>query len=212
MVALRCLVASHVDLETDEAYYWLWSRHLAISYFDHPPMIAYLIRLGTALFGDTVFGVRSMAIAAMIAASALVYALTVILFDDRRLGVMATLWFNMMPHTAFFSIVMYPDTPAILFWLLCCVALALVWKSGRGEWWYLAGAAMGLLLLSKYTGVFLLGRHRASGFSASAQMRLWLKRREPYLAHRSRLFCSARSSCGMPSITGRRLPSNSAAR
>ena len=39
----------------------------------------------------------------------------------------------MMPHTAFFSIVMYPDTPAILFWLLCCVALALVWKSGRGE-------------------------------------------------------------------------------
>ena len=70
MVALRCLVARHVDLETDEAYYWLWSRHLAISYYDHPPLIAYLIRLGTALFGDTVFGVRSMAIACMIAASA----------------------------------------------------------------------------------------------------------------------------------------------
>ncbi len=145
MVALRCLVARHVDLETDEAYYWLWSRHLTISYYDHPPMIAYLIRLGTALFGDTVFGVRSMAIACMIAASAAVYGLTVVLFDDRRLGVLAALWFNMMPHTAFFSIVMYPDTPAILFWLLCCLALALVWKTGRGTWWYAAGAAMGLL-------------------------------------------------------------------
>ncbi len=181
MVVLRCLVARHIDLETDEAYYWLWSRHLAISYFDHPPMIAYLIRVGTALFGDTVFGVRSMAIVTMTAASALVYALTIILFDDRRLGVIAALWFNMMPHTAFFSIVMYPDTPAILFWLLCCLALALVWKSGRGEWWYLAGAAMGLLLLSKYTGVFLLAGI-VMWLSASTQMRCWLKRREPYFA------------------------------
>jgi 4-amino-4-deoxy-L-arabinose transferase-like glycosyltransferase len=181
MVALRYWVARHIDLETDEAYYWLWSRRLAISYYDHPPLIAYLIRLGTALFGNTVFGVRSMAIATMIAASALIYALTIILFDDRRLGVTAVLWFNMMPHTAFFSIVMYPDTPAILFWVLCCVALALVWKSGRGEWWYLAGAAMGLLLLSKYTGVFLLAGI-AIWLLASAQMRFWLKRREPYFA------------------------------
>ncbi len=181
MVVLRCLVARHMELETDETYYWLWSRHLAISYFDQPPLIAYLIRLGTALFGNTAFGVRSMAIVAMIAASALVYALAVILFDDRRLGLLAALWFNMMPHTAFFSIVMYPDTPAILFWLLCCVGLAQVWKSGRGEYWYLAGAAMGLLLLSKYTGVFLLAGI-VIWLSASVQMRPWLKRREPYLA------------------------------
>lgn len=181
MVALRCLVARHVDLETDEAYYWLWSRHLAISYFDHPPMVAYLIRFGTALFGDTVFGVRSMAIVCVIAASGAVYALTVVLFDDRRLGVLAALWFNMMPHTAFFSIVMYPDTPAMLFWLLCCLALALVWKSGRGAWWYAAGAAMGLLLLSKYTGVFLFAGV-ALWLVASPQMRPWLKRPEPYLA------------------------------
>ncbi|HTZ03459.1 MAG TPA: glycosyltransferase family 39 protein, partial [Xanthobacteraceae bacterium] len=181
MVALRWLVARRVDLETDEAYYWLWSRHLAISYYDHPPMIAYLIRLGTALFGDSAIGIRSMAIVSMVAASALVYALTVVLFDDRRLGLIATVWFNMMPHTAFFSIVMYPDTPALLFWLLSCLALALVWKSGRGEYWYLAGAALGLLLLSKYTGVFLLAG-AALWLVASPQMRPWLKRPEPYLA------------------------------
>jgi 4-amino-4-deoxy-L-arabinose transferase-like glycosyltransferase len=181
MVVLRCWVATHMDLETDEAYYWLWSRRLAASYFDHPPMVAYLIRLGTSLFGDTVLGVRSMAIVAMTVASALVYALTVILYGERRLGVMATLWFNMMPHTAFFSIIMYPDTPAMLFWVLCCVALALIWKSGRGEWWYLVGVAMGLLLLSKYTGVFLLAGI-VGWLLASPQMRPWLKRPEPYLA------------------------------
>ena len=181
MVALRCWVASHMDFETDEAYYWLWSRQLAASYFDHPPMIAYLIRLGTWLFGDTILGVRSMAIVAMIAASALIYALALILFRERRFALLSVLWFNMMPHTAFFSIIMYPDTPAIVFWLLSCVALAMVWRSGRGAWWYLVGIATGLLLLSKYTGVFLVFGIVA-WLLASAKMRFWFKRGEPYIA------------------------------
>ena len=75
LVTLRYWVAGYVDFETDEAYYWLWSRRLAASYYDHPPMVAYLIRLGTGLFGDTILGVRSMAVLAMIAASGLLYLL-----------------------------------------------------------------------------------------------------------------------------------------
>lgn len=181
MITLRCWVAAHMDFETDEAYYWLWSRQLALSYFDHPPMVAYLIRLGTWLFGDTLFGVRCMAIMAMIAASVLLYALAVVLFSDRRIGFLSVLWFNVTPHTAFFSVIMYPDTPAILFWVLSCLALALVWRSGRGEWWYLVGIALGLLMLSKYTGVFLLFGIVA-WLLVSRDMRFWLKRREPYLA------------------------------
>jgi len=181
LVALRSFVAGHLDFESDEAYYWLWSRHLAISYFDHPPMIAYLVRLGTFLFGDTIFGVRSTAIAAMILASVLLYALAAILFADRRIGLLSVLWFNMTPHTTFFSMIMYPDTLAILFWLLGCVGLALVWQSRRGEWWYLVGVATGLLLLSKYTGVFLVFGIVA-WLAASNEMRFWLKRREPYIA------------------------------
>ncbi len=181
LLALRCWVAHTVDFETDEAYYWLWSRKLAASYFDHPPMVAYLIRVGTALFGDTIFRIRSMAIAAMLAASALLYLLALILFSERRYGLLAVLWFNTMPHTAFFSLVVCPDTPAILFWVLGCVGLALVWRSGRGEWWYLVGLALGLLLLSKYTGVFLVFGI-AAWLMASDEMRPWLRRREPYLA------------------------------
>ncbi len=56
LVTLRCWFATHMDFETDEAYYWLWSRSLAASYFDHPPMVAYLIPIGTSLFGDGMLG------------------------------------------------------------------------------------------------------------------------------------------------------------
>ena len=58
LLVVRAVFAALLPLSADEAYYWLWSKHLAAGYFDHPPAIAWLIRAGTALFGDTPFGVR----------------------------------------------------------------------------------------------------------------------------------------------------------
>src|SRR5882724_11248107 len=42
-----------IDLEQDEAYQWVWSKHLALSYYSKPPLIAYTQWLGTHLWGDT---------------------------------------------------------------------------------------------------------------------------------------------------------------
>jgi len=44
------IAAAKVPLTGDEAYYWEWSKHLALGYADHPPMVAYLIFpcMGTA--------------------------------------------------------------------------------------------------------------------------------------------------------------------
>ena len=52
LVALRLLAAYFVPLNPDEAYYFLWSRFPAWSYFDHPPMVAWWIAAGTAIFGE----------------------------------------------------------------------------------------------------------------------------------------------------------------
>ena len=57
-LAARCVVSALRQLAPDEAYYWVWSRHLALSYFDHGPMVAWLIRLGTLAGGQTELGVR----------------------------------------------------------------------------------------------------------------------------------------------------------
>jgi len=54
---LRVLYCAQIELLPEEAYYWNYSRHLDIGYLDHPPMVAWLVRLGTLLFGDTEFGV-----------------------------------------------------------------------------------------------------------------------------------------------------------
>jgi 4-amino-4-deoxy-L-arabinose transferase-like glycosyltransferase len=52
------LASGTIELSQDEAYQWLWSKHLALSYYSKPPGIALIQLSGTSLFGDTEFGVR----------------------------------------------------------------------------------------------------------------------------------------------------------
>ncbi|MGH6753234.1 MAG: glycosyltransferase family 39 protein, partial [Bradyrhizobium sp.] len=53
MTAMRLIYAGVMELRTDEAYYWTWSKESQLAFLDHPPGIAWLIRFGTLIFGDT---------------------------------------------------------------------------------------------------------------------------------------------------------------
>jgi hypothetical protein len=50
MTALRIAYASLIDLRTDEAYYWTWSKEHVLSFLDLPPMIACFLRFFTSIF------------------------------------------------------------------------------------------------------------------------------------------------------------------
>jgi len=81
--AFHLLYSTHLELVGDEAYYWLWSRHPDICYLDKGPMIAWLIWAGTALFGQTVFGVRFFAVLLAGGTGLAMLLLTRRLFSDR---------------------------------------------------------------------------------------------------------------------------------
>jgi 4-amino-4-deoxy-L-arabinose transferase-like glycosyltransferase len=49
-----------LDIFPDEAYYWDWHRFLSFGYFDHPPMIAWLVHVTTLLLGDTYWGIKAV--------------------------------------------------------------------------------------------------------------------------------------------------------
>lgn len=155
VTAVRLIAAAAIPLTEDEAYYRLWAQHLQAGYFDHPPMIAWWIRLGQMLVGDTALGVRLI--------PALSTGLTTWLVGDlaRRLGLSQTtgeraaLWYNATFTVALGGLLATPDTPACLFWTLAVWCLARQHQSGDGRWWLGAGAAAGLSCLSKYSGLFL---------------------------------------------------------
>jgi 4-amino-4-deoxy-L-arabinose transferase-like glycosyltransferase len=155
LVVLRLVAAAVLPLSADEAYYWLWSRHLAAGYFDHPPAIAWCIRFGTALFGATPLGVRFAAVLLSSAASWFVWRTGAIVLGDEDAGALSALLFNLTLMIGIETLAATPDAPAVATAAAFLYALAKVDESKDGRWWIAAGVAAGLALLSKYTAFFL---------------------------------------------------------
>lgn len=155
LIVLRGVAAALLPLTADEAYYWLWSRHLAAGYFDHPPMIAWLIRGGTAMFGDTPFGVRAMGVVLSVPACWFVWraALTVTRDEDR--AALAALLFNLTLMISVELLAATPDMPSVVTAAAFVYFLTRVQASGKGAWWLVVGVAAGLGLLSKFSMLFL---------------------------------------------------------
>ena len=92
LTAMRLVYAGVLDLRTDEAYYWTWSKESALSFLDHPPGIAWLIRFGTAIFGDTRLGVRFGGIVAMLVTQLLLADIVRRVTHDARAVILAVLF------------------------------------------------------------------------------------------------------------------------
>jgi len=99
LTCYRLWFITQMQLVPDEAYYWLWSKHLAASYRDKGPGIAWTIALGTKLFGPTVFGIRFFAVILSTATGALIFALARRLYDDRT-ALWCLLMASVMPGMA----------------------------------------------------------------------------------------------------------------
>jgi 4-amino-4-deoxy-L-arabinose transferase-like glycosyltransferase len=156
MTVLRVVYASLIDLRTDEAYYWTWSKESVLSFLDHPPMIAWFIRFGTAIFGDTNLGVRFAGILAMLVTQLLLADIVRRVTHDFRAVVLAVL----MPEAAlYYGLLMAkvsPDIALIPFSVAMVWALVRLHESGDGRWWLAAGLFAGLALLSKFTAVMVV--------------------------------------------------------
>jgi 4-amino-4-deoxy-L-arabinose transferase-like glycosyltransferase len=148
------LMAVRAELHPTEAYYWLWSRYPAISYYDHPPMVAWWIWAGTQIFGATTLGIRIASILSVLATSAVLYATGRVLFEP-AIAARAALWFNVTLLAAVGGFVATPDAPSAFFWALGFLCLAILFRTGRGAWWLAVGLFAGLGAISKYTDLFL---------------------------------------------------------
>ncbi len=154
VAALQVIYAATADLRTDEAYYWTFSKENVLSYLDHPPMIAWIVRFGTAMFGDTNFGARFGGLLAMWIAWALLADIVWRLTRDSRVVVLAVLLPLAAPEYGLFASRILPDVALIPFSLAMVWSLVRLTQSNDGRWWLMAGLFGGLSLLSKYTAVF----------------------------------------------------------
>jgi dolichol-phosphate mannosyltransferase len=177
---LRLVAAAVVPVLPEEAYHWCYTNHLSAGFYDHPPMIAWMIALGRLAFGDTALGIRIVPALGSLGTSLALGSLS------RRLhGEDAARWtsllFALEPAAFVGSAFGFPDAPLLLFCSLASLFVAMARQSGRGAWWLAAGAAWGAALLSKYTAGFLPAVLFLYLLLAAPDRR-WLKTPWPYLA------------------------------
>ena len=180
LVALRLVGAAWTPLTFDEAYYWMWSKHLAFGYYDHPPGVAVLIRLGTMIASDTELGVRLVSILLALPMSFALYRTAAILFGGQRVAATATILLNVTLMAAVGTLIVTPDSPLLVASSFVLFFLAKVLETGRGAWWLAVGAAVGVALLSKYTAL-LFGPAILIWLVGVPRLRRWLISPWPYL-------------------------------
>ncbi len=155
LTVLRLAFAAAIPLTEDEAYYRLWATHPQFGYYDHPPMVAWWLALGSRLAGDTPLGARIVPILASAVAGLLIYDIAQLAGLSPRTAARAVAWYNAAPLVGFGAMLILPDAGTTLFWCLTLWAILKAERSGQGGWWVLAGVAAGCAALSKYSALFL---------------------------------------------------------
>jgi len=134
LIRVLYVLSGHIDLSTEEAQYWLWSKNLDLSYYSKPPLIAYMNAISTFFLGDTEIGVRINAIVTGFLVGIIVYLFSFYIFKDEKL--------------AFFS--SFFITGVLAFNIASVIFLT----EDRKRDWILTGIFGGLGFLSKYSMVF----------------------------------------------------------
>lgn len=175
------LASGTIELSADEAYQWVWSKHLAWSYYSKPLLIALTQWLGTTLWGDTAFGVRFFS--PVIGAALGVLVLRFFAREtNARAGFFLLLILQTTPLLAVGTTLLTVDPLTVLFWT---AAMFSGWRAvqdhGTTRDWLWTGVWMGLGFLSKYSSP-LQWLCWAVFFVLWPPARVHLRRPGPYLA------------------------------
>lgn len=176
-LALRLWIAYALPITGDEAFFYWWGVFKDWGYYDHPPMVGWLIGLMRALLGDAPWAIRlPVVLLPLTLGGMLLWALKPL---DRERATWAVLLFWLAPIN-WLNTLITTDTP-LIFWSLLSVALLLraeqrAQMDGRaGALYALSGVAIGCAFLSKYFSVVL-------GLAYLVYFALYRRERWPALA------------------------------
>ncbi len=165
--------AYRVELRGDEAYYWMYSRDLAWGYFDHPPVVAVLVKLGYALFQNEL-GVRLcfvlLCTATIVVMEKMIQPSNLKLFYAIILSV-AFLQLGMVFGGGMFAI---PDFPLLFFTALFFYLYKHYLQEASWQVVVSLSVVISLLLLSKYHGILIIGFTLLSNLKLLKQKSFWV--------------------------------------
>lgn len=141
-------LAAVLPLSSDETYYWMWSHHLQLSYFDHPPFIAWLF-----YFGHWLEPYAQLLRLPVVFCGHLTFLVWYKILEPQFTWGKYKYWYALAlfsPLVGFGSMVGTPDVPLLLFWSLSIYFFQRCLLQQRTLDYFLLGASLGLGFCSKY--------------------------------------------------------------
>jgi len=148
-LAIKTALLPFLPITPDEAYYFAWARHPALSYLDHPPFVAWLMTAALP-FWKTALTVRWPGVFLSHLGFVPWFGILDRLAFSKRAQKYWLLAILFGPLTGLGSFIITPDIPLMFFWSIALWALLWTMEQPSFERWSMLGAALGLGLLSKY--------------------------------------------------------------
>jgi 4-amino-4-deoxy-L-arabinose transferase-like glycosyltransferase len=159
-----------LPLHGDEAYYWVWSQHLQTGYYDHPPMIAYMIYI-TNFISQSEWGIRLVNVFSMSITALYIFKLAKLVMDEKAALNSVLIFLSVLLTNAGY-IITTPDSPLSLFWSMSLYYVYRAFFIGEKKDFFLAGLTLGFMILSKYSAIL---------FIASVVLYMLIRRRDLFL-------------------------------
>ncbi len=177
-VRIAVLVVSPLQLYPDEAQYWWWAQSLSFGYFSKPPLIALIVWLSSAVFGNAEWAIRIASPLLHGATSLLLFGIARRAFPGRpRTALWCTLAYLTLPGISYSSGLISTDVPLLFFWALALYAFLRALDDGAWRWVVLCGIAAGFGLLAKYAMLYFAIGAIAAAFVSPSVRRLVLSLR-----------------------------------
>ncbi|WP_439880308.1 ArnT family glycosyltransferase [Pontibacter sp. MBLB2868] len=147
---------SGYNLFSEEAQYWLWSKHPDWAYYSKPPLIAWVNFVTTSLFGDHELVIRLTALTLGAATLFMLYKVSMLLFKNKQLAHLSTMLLSIMPYFVLASTFFTTDSLLLFFWVCTFYFFLKALQENTIGLWAATGISFGLGCLSKQAMLFFI--------------------------------------------------------
>ncbi len=140
-------------LNGDEATFWEWSRHLALGYYAHPPMTAWLVALFSNVFGVFKYSVRLPAILLHLGTCVFVYFLAIDVLKEKKQALLSAILFSVLPVSIVLGTAITTDAALVFCFTVAVYFVKKAIVDDIKFHWYSTAIACGGMLLTKFMAV-----------------------------------------------------------
>ena len=167
---LNIFSASTMELHFDESYYWLYSQYPAFGYFDHPPLIAWLIYVGQRIFNGEI-GIRIIIILLSTSSMLLLWQM-VKQYSVNALLFWALIYAVILLHP--YSFIATPDAPLFFFSILFFYFYSRYLEKNNLLNTLLLAITIALMIYSKYHAFLVVGFVFLSNLKLVKRFSFWM--------------------------------------